>query len=120
MSPTSLDWLHRLVEQLSSSLAAIERARQAGRLEEALQLIRQAARTGLGMDYESLTSTGVLSTAELLSHPVRVQALARLVAQEAAVLRALGQEALAEERIERAHMLEEEALRLSHGEVRAP
>jgi hypothetical protein len=114
------DWLQHLIEQEAEALSAIVRARHEGRLEDAHRLIREAARTELGMDYRVLTSFDVLSVAELLAHHERVRVLAQLVAQEAEVLEAEGRGEEAEEPRERARMLTEEAYRMSMQDVPAP
>lgn len=84
------DYIERMIEQLVAALARILRARQEQRYEEALQLIGEAARSMLGMEYRVLTMADAASTARLLGEPGRVRVLAKLVRQEAEVRRGQG------------------------------
>jgi hypothetical protein len=92
------DYIERLIEQFAQALARILKARQEARYEDALGLIREAARTALGMEYGPLTRVDAASTARMLGDPERVGVLGRLVAQEAEVLQARGEVAGAEDR----------------------
>jgi hypothetical protein len=89
------DYIERLIQQLAAVFKALLKARQEQRPEDALQLIRQAALSLLGMEYSVLTLADAASTARLLGHPQRVVALARLVVEEGEVLREQGQQARA-------------------------
>ncbi len=84
------DYLERLIEQFAQALARILKARQEARYEDALRLIREAARTALGMEYGPLTMVDAASTARMLGDPERVGVLARLVALLGVVLLAGG------------------------------
>jgi hypothetical protein len=84
------DFIERMIEQLVAALARILKARQEQRHDEALQLIGEAARSMLGMEYRVLTMADAASTARLLGEPGRVRVLAKLVRQEAEVRREQG------------------------------
>ncbi len=89
------DYIERLIEQLAQALAAILKARQEQRPEDAMQLIRDTALSALGMEYSVLTMADAASTARLLGHPSRVAGLARLVAEEGELLEEQGERARA-------------------------
>ncbi|MBN1203429.1 MAG: hypothetical protein JXB05_00710 [Myxococcaceae bacterium] len=84
------DYIERLIEQLAEAFAALMKARREQRAEDARQLIRDTALTVLGMEYGVLTMADAASTARLLGHPLRVVGLARLVAEEGALLQEQG------------------------------
>jgi hypothetical protein len=113
------DYIERLIEQFAAALARILKARQEQRSEEALQLISEASRTVLGMEYGALTLADAASTARLLGEPARVQVLAKLVHQEAEVRRERGDASGSEDRLRLALELYLEArelgLRLDEG-----
>jgi hypothetical protein len=113
------DYIERLIEQFAAALARILKARQEQRSEDALQLIREAARTVLGMEYGALTLADAGSTARMLGEPSRVRVLASLVRQEAEVRRGQGDALGSEERLRLALELYLEArelgLRLDEG-----
>jgi hypothetical protein len=116
------DYIERLIEQFAAALARILKARQEQRSEDALQLIGEASRMVLGMEYSALTLADAASTARLLGEPSRVQVLARLVRQEAEVRRETGDALGSEDRLRLALELYLEArelgLRLDEGGVK--
>ncbi|MET0404873.1 MAG: hypothetical protein ABW123_20830 [Cystobacter sp.] len=84
------DHITRMLEQLTAALAAILRAAAGKKPEEALPLIHEASLTLFGMEYRMLLAVDAASVAELLGHPAKIQALAKLVLAEADVLRRQG------------------------------
>jgi hypothetical protein len=89
------DYIERLIEQFAAAFAALLKLRRERRTEEAQQLIRDTARSVLGMEYATLTMADAASTARLLGHPLRVVGLARLVAQEGELFHEQGEHARA-------------------------
>lgn len=89
------DYIERLIEQLATAFAALLKLRRERKTEEAQQLLRDTALSVLGMEYSTLTLADAASTAQLLAHPVRVVALARLVAEEAELFQEQGNAARA-------------------------
>lgn len=89
------DYIERLIEQFAAAFASLLKLRRERRTEEAQQLIRDTAQSLLGMEYSTLTMADAASTARLLGHPLRVVALARLVAEEGELLHEKGESARA-------------------------
>jgi hypothetical protein len=89
------DYITRLIEQFAAALSALLKLRRERKTEEAQQLLRDTALSLLGMEYSTLTMADAASTAQLLSHPLRVVVLARLVAEEAELLQDQGNTARA-------------------------
>ncbi|XXF78274.1 hypothetical protein P2318_00520 [Myxococcaceae bacterium GXIMD 01537] len=116
------DYIERLIEQFAAALAKVLKARQERRTEDALDLIREAGRSLLGMEYGVLTMVDAASTARLLDAPERVKVLAKLVHQEAEVRRERGEGREADERFLLALELHLEArergVRLEGGDAR--
>lgn len=92
------DYIQRMIDQAAAFIARILGARQTGHSAEASALIREAARSTLGMEYDTLVLADAASVADLLAHPLRIQVLARLVAEEAALLQQQREEARAASR----------------------
>ncbi|ATB29431.1 hypothetical protein [Melittangium boletus] len=84
------DYITRMIEQLAAALAAILRAATGGKTEEALEQVNEASLSLFGMEYRMLITIDAGSVAELLGHPEKIQALAKLVLAEADVLRLKG------------------------------
>lgn len=89
------DYITRLIEQFAAAFAALLKLRRERKTEEAQQLLRDTALSLLGMEYSTLTMADAASTAQLLAHPLRVVALARLVAEEAELFQEQGNAARA-------------------------
>ncbi len=84
------DYITRMIEQLAAALAAILGAATGKKPEDALALVHEASLTLFGMEYRMLITVDAGSVAELLGHPAKIQALAKLVIAEADVLRRQG------------------------------
>jgi hypothetical protein len=84
------DYITRMIEQLVAALAAILGAATGKKTDDALVLVHEACLTVLGMEYRMLLTIDAASVAELLGHPEKIQALARLVIAEADVLQLKG------------------------------
>ncbi|MFL5346199.1 MAG: hypothetical protein ACJ8AT_15525 [Hyalangium sp.] len=92
------DYIERLIEQFAAAVGALLKLRRERKTEEAQQLLRDTALSLLGMEYGTLTMADAASTAKLLGHPLRVAVLARLLAEEGALLEQKGEPASASTR----------------------
>ena len=77
------DFIERLIEQLAQVLARLLRVRAAQGEEAVRDALGDACRELLGMEYRVLVAADARAAAVLLGEPVRVEALAALVEQEA-------------------------------------
>jgi hypothetical protein len=84
------DYIERMIETLVAALAAILKAGQAQKTEEALDLVHQTSLSLFGMEYRMLVTIDAGSVAELLGHPEKIKALAKLVSAEADLLQQRG------------------------------
>ena len=82
MSGIREDYIERMVEQLVSALAAILKLGTANKPDEALALLQQTSLTLFGLEYRMLITFDANSVADLLGHPEKILALARLVMTE--------------------------------------
>ncbi|RYZ41020.1 MAG: hypothetical protein EOO71_13715 [Myxococcaceae bacterium] len=89
-------FLLNAVRELGRSVPAILRTRASW--EECLGLIREASRTSLGMEFDTLARFDARSVVGLFSHPEQARILARLVDERARLYEAHGHyaEALAD------------------------
>jgi hypothetical protein len=99
------DYIERMIERLVAALAAILQAGKQERWEEALDLVRQTSLSLFGLEYRMLVTIDARSVADLLGHPEKIQALARLVLEEARLLERRGELALADARRSHAEAL---------------
>ncbi len=84
------DYIERMIEKLVAALAAILKAGKAQKTEEALDLLHQTSLSLFGMEYRMLITIDAGSVAELLGHPEKLKALAKLVSAEADLLQQRG------------------------------
>ncbi|QRN96823.1 hypothetical protein JRI60_48930 [Archangium violaceum] len=84
------DYIERMIERLVAALAAILKAGKGQKTEEALDLIHQTSLSLFGMEYRMLITIDAGSVAELLGHPEKIKALAKLVSAEADLLQQRG------------------------------
>ncbi len=84
------DNIERMVTQLVSALAAIMKLGTARKTDEALVLLQQTSLTLFGLEYRMLITFDAGSVADLLGHPEKILALARLVSTEADLLQQQG------------------------------
>jgi hypothetical protein len=105
------DYIERMIEKLVAALAAILKAGQARKTEEALDLVHQTSLSLFGMEYRMLVTIDAASVAELLGHPEKLEALAKLVSAEADLLQQRGDTAAATHRLGHALTLLLEAQR---------
>jgi hypothetical protein len=93
------DYIERMIERLAAALAAILKAGKAQKTEEALDLVHQTSLSLFGMEYRMLVTIDAGSVAELLGHPEKIKALAKLVGAEADLLLRRGETAEASQRL---------------------
>jgi dsRNA-specific ribonuclease len=105
------DYIERMIERLAAALAAILKAGKAQKAEEALDLVHQTSLSLFGMEYRMLITIDAGSVAELLGHPEKIKALAKLVRAEAALLQQRGDSAGVSHRFRHALALLQEAQR---------
>ena len=79
----------------------------------ALEKIREGTLSALGMEYGMLSAVDAASAAQLLGHSKKVLALARLVAEEAEVWAAQGEDVKSAASFEHALALLDEAERMA-------
>lgn len=84
------DYIERMIERLVAALAAILKAGRSQKTDEALDLIQQTSLSLFGMEYRMLITIDAGSVAELLGHPEKIKALAKLVMAEAELLQQCG------------------------------
>jgi hypothetical protein len=84
------DYIERMIEKLVAALAAILKAGQGQKKEEALDLIQQTSLSLFGMEYRMLITIDAGSVADVLGHPEKIKALAKLVSTEADLLQQRG------------------------------
>ncbi|WNG32692.1 hypothetical protein F0U61_03010 [Archangium violaceum] len=84
------DYIERMIERLVAALAAILKAGKSQKTDEALDLIHQTSLSLFGMEYRMLITIDAGSVAELLGHPEKIKALAKLVSAEAELLQQSG------------------------------
>jgi hypothetical protein len=105
------DYIERMIERLVAALAAILKAGQSQKTEEALDLVHQTSLSLFGMEYRMLITIDAGSVAGLLEHPEKLKALAKLVSAEADLLQQRGDTEGAAHRLGHALALLEEARR---------
>ncbi|MCY1018055.1 hypothetical protein [Pyxidicoccus sp. MSG2] len=103
------DYIERLIEEFAAALARILKARREQKFADAQRLIQDTALSTLGMEYAALLLADPASTARLLGSPARVKVLARLVAEDGALLQQQGDTATASARLQYALALYDEA-----------
>ena len=84
------DYIERMIEKLVAALAVILKAGKTQKTEEALDLVHQTSLSLFGMEYRMLLTIDAASVAELLGHPEKIKALAKLVSAEADLLQQRG------------------------------
>lgn len=92
------DYIERLIEEFAAALARIIKAGREKKFADAQSLIQETALSTLGMEYAALLMADPASTARLLGSPPRVKVLARLVAEDAALIAEQGDAATATSR----------------------
>lgn len=85
------DYVQRIIEQLAAALARIAGCKAEGHLEAGLEEVRRAIEE-LGLNPHLVSSLDTGSLGRLLRHPEQLRAVARLLAEEAELLAALGRE----------------------------
>jgi len=105
------DYIERMIERLVAALAAILKAGKSQKTEEALDLVHQTSLSLFGMEYRMLITIDAGSVAELLEHPEKIKALAKLVSAEAELLQQRGDTEGAVHRLGHAFALLQEAQR---------
>jgi hypothetical protein len=105
------DYIERMIERLVAALAAILKAGQSQKTEEALDLVHQTSLSLFGMEYRMLITIDAGSVAGLLEHPEKLKALAKLVSAEAELLQLRGDTEGTAHRLGHALALLEEARR---------
>jgi hypothetical protein len=90
------DYILRIVEALAQAIARILTLRQAGNAAEARQEIVRTAGSLFGLDLGLIELMGPATVAAQLGHPEKVEALARLVDEKAALEREAGEAAAAD------------------------
>jgi hypothetical protein len=113
MASVREDYIERMIERLVAALAALLQAGQQEKWDEALDLVRQTSLSLFGMEYRMLVTIDARSVADVLGHPEKIKALARLVLEEARLLERQGELPLAAGRRGHAEALLEEARRRS-------
>jgi hypothetical protein len=111
MSSVREDYIERMIERLVAALAAILKAGRQERWDEALDLVRQTSLSLFGLEYRMLVTIDALSVANLLGHPEKLKALAKLVLEEARLFEHKGELPLAAGRRSHAEALLREAQR---------
>jgi hypothetical protein len=81
------DFIERAIEQFATAIASILKARREKRYADARTLIRGTCLDVLGMEFSALLMADAESTARLLGTSSRVKMLARLVREDAELLR---------------------------------
>lgn len=93
------DFLIRMTEEMATMLAAVLGLRKSGQPEQALQQLDKAGGEFLGVPKSTLDRLDAASVIRLLNDPAKVRAYARLVREEAEILREMGSDdAAAKER----------------------
>ncbi|WNG43200.1 hypothetical protein F0U60_03120 [Archangium minus] len=105
------DYIERMIERLVAALAAILKAGKSQKKDEALELIQQTSLSLFGMEYRMLITIDAGSVAELLGHPEKIKALAKLVSAEAELLQQSGDTVGVSHRLGHALALLQEAQR---------
>ncbi|HYO57661.1 hypothetical protein [Archangium sp.] len=105
------DYIERMIDRLVAALAAILKAGKGQKTEEALDLVQQTSLSLFGMEYRMLITIDAVSVAELLGHPEKIKALAKLVSAESDLLQRRGDTAGASLRLGHALALLQEAQR---------
>ncbi len=105
------DYIERMIEKLVAALAALLKGGKGQRWEEVQDQLQQTSLSLFGMEYRMLVTIDVASVAELLGHPEKIKALARLVSAEAELLQQRGELPGAADRLEHALELLDEARR---------
>ena len=104
-------YIERMIERLVAALAAILKAGKSQKTEEALDLVQQTSLSLFGMEYRMLITIDAASVADLLGHPEKLKALAKLVSAEADILQQHGDTAGTSHRLGHALALLQEAQR---------
>ena len=105
------DYIERMIERLVAALAAILKAGKQEQWEEALGLVQQTSLSLFGLEYRMLVTIDARSVADVLGHPEKLKALARLILEEARLFERRGELPLAAARRSHAGALLEEAQR---------
>jgi hypothetical protein len=90
MSIRQRDYLLRMIEQIAATIARITRLKHDGELDAALAEIHAATGELLGARAALLGQVDVATAAQLVNDPSRLGAWARLLAEEADILRLRG------------------------------
>jgi hypothetical protein len=105
------DYIERMIEKLVAALAAILNAGQEKKWDEALDQLQQTSLSLFGLEYRMLVTIDAASVADLLGHPEKIKALAKLVGMEADLLEQRGDSVGAAHRLGHALALVREGLR---------
>lgn len=111
MSGIREDYIERMIHQLVSALAAIARLGKARKTDEALEQVQHTSLELFGMEYRLLITFDAGAVADLLGHPEKILALARLVETEAGLLEQRGDLEAVRHRLAHALALTREAQR---------
>ena len=105
------DYIERMISQLVHALASILKLGTANKPDEALQVVHQTSLEVFGIEYRMLITIDAASVADLLGHPSKILALAKLVSTEAELLQQKGDLEAVTHRLTHALALAEEGQR---------
>jgi hypothetical protein len=109
------DHLLRLIQQLMAVLAQARGLRRSARLDEGLEMLRDAEGELLGPLAVAVRAVDPATAAQLIGDPLRIAGWARILHEEVEILRAGGHSDAADATAERARALAAEARHRAEG-----
>lgn len=105
MSIEEQDYILRMIRQLAQAIARIVGLRESGKPEQALQAVQETSDALLGPLAPMLPRLDAKSAAALIGNPEKLEAIVRLLSEEAAIHKAMGNLSLAQSTLNRAAAL---------------